>query len=309
MFFLTIIIRILPANNAFGCRYQATVPVGPFYSYDGNASKTIIAVFSPGTVSSPEKLILTGLLFGKRSSIFHCVIKQFLNSPAYFSKTLTEVCHAAIVVVDSYYINIPVVKCFKVWFFPNGPQKFSALPSNFIHLFLWKTIGNHQLTLLFHIPGILLKDIKIIAEVLHFLFRQVIDFCLALIDDQPHISGKIVGHAISKALCVLIVLTQYQDVVGIPYMDTDFQIGSFQITPYMPFAVKLRHIGVMPAVSLVPEPDIEPMEIHIADERTEDRPLRRTLRVLHFTGLFKISFLDETIDIIENYLILHTNVP
>lgn len=68
VFFLTIIVGILPANNAFGCRYQATVPVGPVYSYDGNASKAIIAVLSPGEIPSSEKLIFIGLLLGKHSS-------------------------------------------------------------------------------------------------------------------------------------------------------------------------------------------------------------------------------------------------
>jgi hypothetical protein len=105
------------------------------------------------------------------------------------------------------------------------------------------------------------------------------------------------------------VFAQNQNIIGIPHMDTDFQIGSFQITPYMPFAVKLRHIEVIPAVPLVPEPDIKPMEIDITDERTEYRTLRRTFGVLYLTGLFKVPLFDEAIDVVENYLVLYSYVP
>ena len=43
---------------------------------------------------------------------------------------------------------------------------------------------------LLQILGILLRGIKIITRIFHFLFRHVIDFRFVTIDAQPHSSGK-----------------------------------------------------------------------------------------------------------------------
>ena len=55
----------------------------------------------------------------------------------------------------------------------------------------------------------------------------------------------------------------------------------------------------MPAVALVPQPDIESVQVDIADERTQDRALRGPFGVLDLAGVLKISLFDEMIDMIE----------
>ena len=124
-------------------------------------------------------LIFIGLLLGKRSSFFHCVIKQFLDSPAYFAKTFTEVGHAAIVVVDSYYINVPVVECFKVRFFPNGPQKFSALPNDFVRLFLWKRRENpYDYGEKKHKPGVTIEMMTYLVNTSKYIKNSRLALCI-----------------------------------------------------------------------------------------------------------------------------------
>ena len=54
-----------------------------------------------------QEIIFISLLIGKRSSFFHCVIKQFVYSPAYLAKTFVKMGHTSIVVVDAYYVDIP----------------------------------------------------------------------------------------------------------------------------------------------------------------------------------------------------------
>jgi len=60
------------------------------------------------------------------------VIKQFLDSPAYFFETFAEVGHTTVVVVDSYYIDIPVVECLQNRVFADSPQKVPAISDDLI---------------------------------------------------------------------------------------------------------------------------------------------------------------------------------
>ncbi len=82
MLFLAVMIWVIPFHGSFDCRNQALVIIRPAYLNDWKSLKTIIAVLSPGTLLSLQVAVLIGLLICKLNRLFHCVIKQFFNSPA-----------------------------------------------------------------------------------------------------------------------------------------------------------------------------------------------------------------------------------
>ena len=97
-----------------------------------------------GFIYPVKKFVFVCTVFCKRNSTVHCVIKQLANSPTYFSETFIEVCHAFVVVVDSYHIGIPGMDCFKIGLFFDIPEKFFAFLYNFIFFTLWKNICHHK---------------------------------------------------------------------------------------------------------------------------------------------------------------------
>ena len=90
---------------------------------------------------------------------------------------------------------------------------------------------------------------------------------------------KTVRHAVSKTLNAFILFAQYQNVIRISNMNTDFQTDNLQIAPPVNIIRELLNALAVPAVSLSPKPDVKPMEINITDERIEDCPLQSTLIV------------------------------
>ena len=90
---------------------------------------------------------------------------------------------------------------------------------------------------------------------------------------------KTVRHAVSKTLNAFILFAQYQNVIRISNMNTDFQTDNLQIAPPVNIIRELLNALAVPAVSLIPKPDVKPMEINITDERIEDCPLQSTLIV------------------------------
>ena len=90
---------------------------------------------------------------------------------------------------------------------------------------------------------------------------------------------KTVRHAVSKTLNASILFAQYQNVIRISNMNTDFQTDNLQIAPSVNIIRELLNALAVPAVSLIPKPDVKPMEINITDERIEDCPLQSTLIV------------------------------
>lgn len=90
---------------------------------------------------------------------------------------------------------------------------------------------------------------------------------------------KTVRHAVSKTLNAFILFAQYQNVIRISNMNTDFQTDNLQIAPPVNIIREPLNALAVPAVSLIPKPDVKPMEINITDERIEDCPLQSTLIV------------------------------
>ena len=90
---------------------------------------------------------------------------------------------------------------------------------------------------------------------------------------------KTVRHAVSKTLNAFILFAQYQNVIRISNMNTDFQTDNLQIAPPVNIIRELLNALAVPAVSLIPKPDVQPMEINITDDRIEDCPLQSTLIV------------------------------
>ncbi len=90
---------------------------------------------------------------------------------------------------------------------------------------------------------------------------------------------KTVRHAVSKTLNAFILFAQYQNVIRISNMNTDFQTDNLQIAPPVNIIRELLNALAVPAVSLIPKPDVKPMEINITDDRIEDCPLQSTLIV------------------------------
>ena len=91
-------------------------------------------------------------------------------------------------------------------------------------------------------------------------------------------------------------------------MDANFQTCALQIAPPV-VIVKFSHRLVMPAVPLFPQPNIKPMQIDIADERTQYGTLRRAFWVFYFAGILIVAFLDKSVDIVENDLVTNANMP
>ena len=90
---------------------------------------------------------------------------------------------------------------------------------------------------------------------------------------------KTVRHAVSKTLNAFILFAQYQNVIRISNMNTYFQTDNLQIAPPVNIIRELLNALAVPAVSLIPKPDVKPMEINITDERIKDCPLQSTLIV------------------------------
>jgi hypothetical protein len=167
--------------------------------------------------------------------------------------------HALVVVVDAYHVGIPVVNGLKGRALPNVFQQNRASSYNLIFFARWQGIHNLEFTLFLYISGILPESIELIAKILHLFSGKVIDFCLVFIDFQLHIFGKILGNAVSKSFGVAMFLTQYQNVISITHMDSDFQVRSSKVRASIPVIMKFAYRFVMPAIALVSQPNIKSM--------------------------------------------------
>lgn len=63
---------------------------------------------------------------------------------------------------------------------------------------------------------------------------------------------KTVRHAVSKTLNAFILFAQYQNVIRISNMNTDFQTDNLQIAPSVNIIRELLNALAVPAVSLSP---------------------------------------------------------
>jgi len=121
MFLFAVVIGLI-ANFTLFETNQTTIPICPVYFNHRVCLKAVIAFFTPGTIAPSLEVILVRLFSDKLNLLIHCVVKQFLNSPTYFVKTLVEVRHAFVVVVEAHHIDIPVVNSLKVRLFLDAPQ-------------------------------------------------------------------------------------------------------------------------------------------------------------------------------------------
>ena len=86
---------------------------------------------------------------------------------------------------------------------------------------------------------------------------------LFLIDFRSHLLCKVACDAVHKQDCVPILLAQYQNIVSIPHMNSDFQVRTLKVTHLVRGVMEFYCRFIMSAFALIAKPDIKAVQVHI----------------------------------------------